>query len=72
MDPKWTPGPIHRWPPFAVLCDSLGLSPPNKTRQTRQLDSKLLIVHRNRMSSDPINLTWNPTNHSQEPDKGPI
>src|ERR1035441_4799636 len=42
--------------------NSLGLSPPNKTRQTRQFVPNYMIANGKRLSGRPKNPTTNPTN----------
>jgi hypothetical protein len=46
---------------ISLFADSLGLSTPYKTRQTRQMRPKLMIRQGRRMSGIAKNPTTNPT-----------
>jgi hypothetical protein len=56
-------------PPFFRSLNPLGLSPPKKTRQTRQFVPNYLIAHGNSLSGRVRNPTTNPTNCHPKPDK---
>src|SRR6185369_4123814 len=74
--PNWTPAAkLRRGPPARIqtVCAQFpnppGLSPPYKTRQTRQIGLKLLIPEVRVLSGRPKNPTNHPTNLARKPDK---